>query len=102
MVEVDIVILIDSRSMGIEYCRLEGMSLNPKTHFVFKEGYWRAVFQKFPLKGGDLDLLIVTYGNPGEQSEVQVFFGKKLKGKYDMYKPFNKSGYGQFNESIPV
>jgi hypothetical protein len=98
---VNIEIKIDSHSMRLDYCQLEGRSLNPGLHFRFKNGEWVGVFNNFPVgEDNDLDILIITVGNPGTDSKMTVSINGIDKGSYNLYKPFNRNGYGQFNQEI--
>tara|TARA_R110002020_G_scaffold61545_6_gene165526 strand:- start:4403 stop:4714 length:312 start_codon:yes stop_codon:yes gene_type:complete len=103
MTKVNVEIKIDSNSLRLEYCLLEGKNLNPKTHFTFKNGEWIGRFNNFPIENdNDLDLLIITVGNPNTNSKMTVTINGVLKGNFDLIKPFNKNGYGQFNRQIPL
>lgn len=98
---INIEIRIDSNSFRLEYLRLEGRVLNPRTHFRFRGGEWVGVFNNFPIDGdNDLDILIITVGNPGTNSKMTVGINGTERGSYDLYQPFNRNGYGQFNREI--
>lgn len=103
MKNVDITIRIDSNSRRIEFCTLEDKDLNPKRHFVFKKGQWQGDFKNFKLNSdNDLDILIIVSGNPKSNSRMTVIIDEEVKGEFDLYKPFNRNGYAQFNEEIKV
>lgn len=101
MTKVNIEIKIDSNSLRLEFCLLESKNLNPKTHFTFKNGEWVGKFNNFPIDNdNDLDLLILAVGNPNTNSKMTVLVDRKLKGSFNLFKPFNRNGYGQFNQEI--
>ncbi|HAN17922.1 MAG: hypothetical protein A2X13_10590 [Bacteroidetes bacterium GWC2_33_15] len=101
MANVDITIKIDSNSRRIEFCLLEDKNLKPQNHFSFKNGEWVGNFNNFPLgSDNDLDFLIVTIGNPNSNSKMKVIISGIEKGSFNLFKPFNRNGYGQFNQEI--
>lgn len=103
MKTINIEIKIDSISRRLEFCTLEEKNLNPKTHFTFKNGEWVAKFNNFPINSdNDLDILIVAVGNPGTSSKMTVTVNGVEKGIYDLFKPFNRNGYAQFNKEISL
>jgi|GEM_PF-2753583 len=103
MPTVNITIIIDSNSRNIEYCLLEGTELEPRNHFRFLRGNWVGQFDDFPIqRDNDLDILILTSGNPGSDSTMNVIINRTDKGTFNLFKRFNWNGYGQFNEEIRI
>lgn len=103
MATINIEIKIDSSSRRLEFCTIEEKNLNPKTQFTFKGGEWVGKFNNFPINSdNDLDILIITTGNPNENSKMTVLINGTEKGIYNLFKPFNRNGYGQFNEQISL
>ncbi len=103
MTKVNIEIKIDSNSLRLEFCLLESKNINPKTHFTFKNGEWIGKFNNFPIDSdNDLDLLILAVGNPNTNSKMTVIVDGNLKGSFNLFKPFNRNGYGQFNQEITL
>jgi hypothetical protein len=103
MKTVDLTIKIDSNSRRIEFCALEDKDLNPKRHFAFRKGQWQGDFKNFKLNSDDdLDILIIVTGNPNSNSIMTVIIDGVESGQFDLFKPFNRNGYGQFNEEIRV
>jgi len=101
MTKVNIEIRIDSNSLRLEYCLLENRKLNPATHFTFKNGEWVGKFNNFPIDNdNDLDILIIAVGNPNTNSKMKVLINNVEKGNFELFKPFNRNGYGQFNQEI--
>ncbi|WP_410007064.1 hypothetical protein [Aequorivita nionensis] len=101
MKKIKLKITIDNQTRRIEYILIEGRKLNPNSFFDFENGEWVAEQDNFPLgSDGDLDILIIVAGNPNEKSKMEVFIEDTKKGEYDLFKPFNKNGYAQFNEEI--
>lgn len=101
MIKVNLKITIDSRSRRIEVVYLEGIAFAPNSIFRFVNGQWEAKLSNFSLgPDNDLDVLIITVGNPNTQSEMKVYFNNTLKATKSMYQPFNRNGYGQFNTEI--
>ena len=98
---VNMEIKIDSNSIRLDFCQIEGRTLNSASHFKFKNGGWVGVFNNFPVgDDNDLDILIIAVGNPGTDSKMTVSVDGIDKGSYNLYKPFNRNGYGQFNQEI--
>ncbi|MCX8530865.1 hypothetical protein [Chryseobacterium luquanense] len=103
MKKVTIEIKIESTAHRIDYLLLENKNLNPQTHFRFINGDWVAKLSDFPIDNDyDLDVLIIAIGNPMTTSVMSVTIDGISKGTFKLYKPFNKNGYGQFNQAIPV
>jgi hypothetical protein len=101
MTNVNIEIRIDSNSLRLEYCILENRKLNPETHFKFINGEWVAKFKNFPIgNDNDLDILIIAVGNPNTNSKMKVLIDNVEKGDFELFKPFNRNGYAQFNQEI--
>jgi hypothetical protein len=103
MTTINIEIKIDSISRRLEFCSLEDKNLNPQTHFTFKNGEWIGKFNNFPINSdNDLDILIIAIGNPGTNSKMTVLVNEVEKGTYNLFKIFNRNGYGQFNQEIKL
>jgi hypothetical protein len=99
----DILLKIDSNSHRIEYCLIEGINLRPDVYFRFVDGSWLAKFKNFPIGvDNDLDILIIVAGNPGTDSVLSVEIGDAKAEEFSLYRPFNKNGYGQFDQHIEV
>lgn len=99
MKKVKLKITISNTTRRIEYIVVEGRKLNPNTFFDFENGEWVAEQDNFPIgNDNDIDVLIIVAGNHKSQSKMNLFVDGNLKGSYEMFKPFNKNGYGQFNE----
>jgi len=103
MKKATIEIKIESTSHRIDYLLLENKNLNPQTHFRFLNGDWVAKLSDFPIDNdGDLDILIIAIGNPASNSVMSITIDGVFKGTFNLYKPFNKNGYGQFNQAISI
>lgn len=103
MKKVNIEVKIDSNSLRLEFCLLESKNLNPKTHFTFKNGEWIGKFNNFPIDNdNDLDVLIIAVGNSNTNSKMTVTIDGDDKGSFNLFKPFNRNGYGQFNQEISL
>ncbi|GAF05481.1 hypothetical protein [Saccharicrinis fermentans] len=101
MKKVNLKIEIDLNSRRIEYINIEGRVLSTNSFFDFINGSWVAEQKDFPLNNDeDLDILIITVGNPRENSKLKLTVNSEFKGEFSMYKPFNRNGYGQFNLEI--
>lgn len=99
----DIEISIDNKTMRIDYCRIEQRVLDPRLHFNFSKGQWETKLENFPIDGDhDLDILVIVIGNPRTKSNMKVKIDGIEKGTFKTYKAFNRNGYAQFNEEIPV
>lgn len=100
MKKVDLKITIDSNSRRIEYILIENRNY-PSSFFNRENGEWVGEIKDLQIgDDNDLDIIIIVAGNPGLQSEMEVIIDNDPKGKFKMYKPFNRNGYGQFNEEI--
>ena len=100
MKKVDLKITIDSNSRRIEYILIENRNY-PNSFFNRENGEWVGEIKDLQIgDDNDLDIIIIVAGNPGLQSEMEVIIDNDSKEKFKMYKPFNRNGYGQFNEEI--
>ncbi len=100
MKKIKLTITISNTTRRIEYIVIEGRKL-PISFFYFKNGEWVAEQENFPVgNDNDIDILIIVAGNHKSQSKMKVYVDNNLKGNYEMYKPFNKNGYGLFNEEV--
>ena len=96
-------IQIDSNSRRIDYFNIEGFNLNPDQYFRFISGRWVADLPNFPIgPDNDLDILTVAVGNPFTNSTMAVEVDNQNKGSYQLFQPFNRNGYGHFNQHIPI
>jgi hypothetical protein len=102
MKKVNIRIIIDGNSRDIDFCRLEKTDIKPLGNFFsFQNDQWIGLFNDFQVDTF-LDILIIVRGNPQIQSRMMVFINDVSNGPYSLFEPFNRNGYGQFNEEVPV
>lgn len=103
MANIDLEIKIDSDSIRLEYCLIEGKKLNPENHFAFKNGNWVGRFNNFPIDTDNgLSIFILAAGNPNTNSKMTIAISGNDKGVFSLFKPFNRNGYGQFNQDISL
>lgn len=103
MKRVDVVITIDSNSRDLEYFVMEGIDLETNRYFRLVNGEWIGKFPNFPIESdNDLDILMIVRGQPGTDSIMKVKIDNREPTTNRLFRPFNRNGYAQFNEQIPV
>lgn len=103
MRKVTVTIKVSGGARYLDFCRLEGYKFDPDRNFRFLKGYWVGDFEDLQIgSDSDLDILIVAAGSRGANCSmtVQINGGQELP--FDMNKPFNKSGWGFFEEEIKL
>lgn len=99
----DVKITIDGRARYIDYVFVEGFKYKPRKFFKIENGNWVSEKKNLPIVDyPNLDIVIVAIGNPGDQCEMTVEINGTKKGPFTMYKPFNRNGYGQFDEDVAL
>ncbi|WBA44282.1 hypothetical protein [Hymenobacter canadensis] len=102
MTKSEVIIEFSETVRRVDYCNLEGRDIDTND-FELENGRWKIQLDGFPIENDDdLDLVIVVVGNPGVKCNMTVSIDDVKYGPYDSYKPFNSSGYAQFDFEIPL